>query len=318
MARPLSAVKLNDRNDSFDIVNNFSGRLLGAFIALEETRHFTQAAKRCHVSQSAFSQMIARLEREAGTRLFDRDTRNVSLTPEGELFAASARRLAAEIDGAFANLRDHAERRKGKVAVAALPSLSAEWLPSLIAEYRRRHPGIAIELHDGILDRNLEAVRNGSVDFALTAGGQLDEFEARPLFHEPFYLVCRRDHALAKRTRLALKDLAGVDFVHSIRTGSIWKRVQPALRGVALRDTGLEVEHLSTLAGLVAHGVGVTLVPEMALFPFERLDLASVRVADKALSRPLYVVKRRGRSLSVAATTFLEMVEASRAKRRMR
>jgi DNA-binding transcriptional LysR family regulator len=318
MASRFIAVKLNDRDNSSHSVNNFSGRLLTAFLALEETRHFTLAAQRCHVSQSAFSQMIARLEREAGARLFDRDTRNVALTPEGELFAASARRLAAEIEGAFANLRDHAARRKGKVAIAALPSLSAQWLPSILAEYRRRHPGIELQLHDGIADRNLDLVRSGAVDFALTAGGDLDEFETRLLFHEPFYLACRRDHPLAKRSRIAVKDLAGVDFVHSIRTGSVWKQVQPALRGVGVRDTGIEVEHLSTLAGLVAHGVGVTLVPELALFQFERLELASVRVSDKSLRRPLYFVKRRGRSLSVAAATLLELVEASRARRKVR
>lgn len=297
---------------------NFSGRLLNAFLALDECRHFTLAAQRCHVSQSAFSQMISRLERDAGARLFDRDTRNVSLTPEGELFAASARRLAADIDGAFANLRDHAERRKGKVAVAALPSLSAEWLPSIIAEYRRRYPGIVVQLRDTVLDASLALVRDGSVDFALTAGGNLDEFETRLLLREPFYLVCLRDHPLARRKRVAVRDLAGVAFVHSVRTGSIWKQVQPALRGVAVRDTGLEVEHLGTLAGLVAHGIGVSLVPELALVPFTRLDLAAVRVSDRALSRPLYLVKRRGRSLSVAAATFLEMVEASRTLRAAR
>ena len=302
-------VKLNDWNVYADLMINFSSRLLNAFLALAESRHFTLAAQRCHVSQSAFSQMISRLEREVGTRLFDRNTRNVSLTPEGELFAESARRLASEIEGTFANLKDHAARRKGKVAVAALPSLSAEWLPSIIAEYRRRHPGIAIQLHDSILDRSLDLVRDGTVDFALTAGGDLREFETRLLFNEPFYLVCHRAHPLAKRKRVALKDLAGADFIHSIRTGSVWKHVQPALRKVAINDTGLEVEHLSTLAGLVAHGIGVSLVPEFALFQFRRPDLAVVRVSDKALIRPLFLVKRRGRSLSVAARTFLAMID---------
>ena len=69
---------------------NLSGRLIDAFQALEETRRFAVAAKRCHVSRSAFSQMIGRLEEQVGARLFDRDTRNVALTPEGEVFSRGA------------------------------------------------------------------------------------------------------------------------------------------------------------------------------------------------------------------------------------
>lgn len=288
---------------------NFSSRLLEAFLALEETRHFTLAAQRCHVSQSALSQMIHRLEREAGARLFDRDTRNVSLTPEGEIFARAARRLAADIESTFEDLREHAAGRRGKVALAALPSLAAEWLPAIITDYRRRHPGIALRLFDTISERSLALVREGAVDFALTAAGDLREFETRLLLEEPFYLVCPRGHRLATRKRVLLRDLEGVDFIHSVRGGSIRQQVEPALRGVRVKDTGLEIEQLATLAGLVSIGIGVTLVPRLSLFQFRRPGLATVRVADRGLARPVYRVQRRGRSLSAAAAALLEVIE---------
>jgi LysR family carnitine catabolism transcriptional activator len=83
---------------------NISTRLLQGSLALNECRHFTRAAERCQVSQSAFSVMIRKLEQAAGTQLFDRNTRHVTLTPEG---AEVARQLSAEIDSAFSDLKEH-------------------------------------------------------------------------------------------------------------------------------------------------------------------------------------------------------------------
>ena len=103
-------------------LSEFSGRLLNAFLSLVDTGQFKLAAERCNVSQSAFSQMISRLEEQLGTRLFDRDTRSVSLTPEGKLLVPIARGIEADIEAMFSELRDHAEHRKGKVTIAALPS----------------------------------------------------------------------------------------------------------------------------------------------------------------------------------------------------
>ena len=97
---------------------NLSGRLIDAFLALEETRRFAVAAQRCNVSASAFSQMISRLEAQVGARLFDRDTRNVALTPEGEVFSQGAHRIAAEMNASLVELRDRAARTVGRVTMA--------------------------------------------------------------------------------------------------------------------------------------------------------------------------------------------------------
>jgi DNA-binding transcriptional LysR family regulator len=294
---------------------NFSTRHLEAFLALAETRHFTRAAERCHLSQSAFSQLIRRLEDAAGARLFDRDTRNVSLTPEGERFAESARRLAAEVEAAFADLRDHVARRKGRVALAALPSLAAGWLPPVIAEHRRRHPGIAVELFDALADRCLELVREGRADFALTAPGpDLSEFDTRQLYSDRFYLVCRRDHPLARRRTVRATDLADCELIHLARSTSVRQHLEPVLHPLKLKATGLEVEQLATVAGLVASGLGVSVVPELTLFQFRRPELVAIPVSEPALERPILIVRCKGRSLSAAAQGMLELVEARLAR----
>ena len=290
-------------------LNDFSGRLLGAFLTLADCEQFKLAAERFNVSQSAFSQMISRLERQLGTRLFDRDTRHVSLTPEGQALVPLARALATDVESMYGSLRDHAERRKGKVAIAALPSLSADWLPKILADFRRRYPGIQLQLFDTVADPNLDLVRRGTVDFALNARiNSPEEFDTQLLFHEPFFFICPPSHPLAQKPHVTLQSLAGCDYIHSIRTGSVWHWIQPHIGNIEFNDTGFEVGHLSTLAGLIANGIGVSIVPGFALFQFYRLGLSAVPIHDRGLERPLLMVKRRGQSLSVAAKALLEMI----------
>jgi len=286
---------------------NLSGRLLDAFLALDETRRFAVAAERCHVSPSAFSQMISRLEAQVGARLFDRDTRHVDLTPEGEVFARGARRIAAEIRASLTELNERARHETGRVSLAAPPSLCATWLPGILARFRAEHPGIALQLHDVVSDQCLAMVAGGEVDFGLNARtGNEREFETRLLFNERLFLICRRDDPLARHRGVRLRDLRGRDFIHTVRTGSVWQHLQPLLDAAATRDSGFEVTELGTMAGLVSNGFGVSIVGQFALQLCARPELTAVPVADRKAARPIYMIRRRQRSLSVAAQTMWE------------
>lgn len=289
---------------------NISTRLLQAFLALADCRHFGHAAERCHVSQSAFSVMIQKLEAAAGARLFERDTRNVTLTPEGELFVEVARQLVADIESAFSNMSDYVARRKGRVAIAALPSLAAGWLPPVLAEYRRRYPGVTLELFDAISDHCLDLLRQGKADIALTAPGpNLLEFDTRPLCSDPFYLVCRRDHKLAGKRRIKAAQLAGCELIHLARSTSVRQHLDALLHPGGVINTGLEVEHLATVAALIESGLGVSVVPELTLFQFELPNLVAIPLDAPELVRPLLIVTPKERSLSIAAQGLLELVE---------
>src|SRR5690606_32408095 len=114
---------------------NISSRQLRAFVALAQERHFTKAAERCHQTQPAFSAQIRALEDAVGVRLFDRTTRRVELTPEGLLFNESALRLLNDLEAVMGDIQDHVAKRRGRVAVAALPSLAAGWLPDIYAQF---------------------------------------------------------------------------------------------------------------------------------------------------------------------------------------
>ena len=284
--------------------------MLRAMIALDELRHFSLAAERCHVTQSALSQMVGKLEREVNIRLIDRDRRRVILTPEGERFVATARRVMAELEEISADLHDCSNLRKGRVVVTAQPSLAAHWLPPIIAAFCEHHPGVQVGLHDAPPDKALEQVRQRQADIALTARGpSLTGLQHRLLFHDKFAVVCSRGHPFAKRKSLPIAALEGQRFIRLIREGSIAQHLDLALREVRVVDTGLEVEQVATLAGLVASELGVSIVPMTALQYFDPGRVAAIPLTDPDLSHPIYLVWRAAGELSPAADSFVQMLK---------
>jgi DNA-binding transcriptional LysR family regulator len=286
---------------------NLSARDLKAVIALVEERSFTRAAQRLHLSQPAFSALIQAVEEGLGARLFDRTTRNVVLTPEGRVFEQAARRMLGDIESMVGDFREHAHRRKGRVAVAALPSLAAGWLPDVLARFRALHPGIELALSDSLSETCLALLRSRQVDIAMASTGtRSDDLEAVPLCQDGFHLVCRKDHPLAAQAAVRLRDLAGHPFVHMSRNTSVRQRLEAALHPMELHSV-LEVEHLATVTGLVRAGLGISLVPALTLFHFHHPDLAVRPLEGKGITREIFAVRRRHEQMSLAAQALWEL-----------
>lgn len=290
---------------------NVSTRQVKAFIALAEQKNFTRAARQCHLSQSAFSTLIRTLEDAISIRLFDRDTRKVELTAEGRLFLDGATRLLDDFRLALDDLGEHAARRRGRVALAALPSLAAGWLPAVFAEFMQAWPGIRIDLDDALSDACVALVRSGQADFALAASSAAadSDLRARKLCSDRFHLVCRTDHPLAQEPRLTVKKIAPWPFIQMARNSSVRQALDVALHPLRLNAV-FEVEHLATVMGLVEAGLGISVVPALTLFHFRRETLVTRPLPLPALTRTLYLVQRREGSLSVAAQTLHDLVVA--------
>lgn len=287
---------------------NVSTRQLKAFVALSELKNFTRAARQCHLSQSAFSTLIRTLETALGIRLFDRDTRKVELTAEGRLFRDGASRLLGDFRDALLDLGEHAARRRGRVAIAALPSLAAGWLPSVLADFRAEHPGIELDVADALSEGCVERVRSGRADFALAAiRASAPELRTDPFCSDRFHLVCRTDHRLARRRKPQLADLAGEPFIHLARDSSVRQHIEAAIRPATLNRV-MELEQLSTVAGMVRAGLGITVVPTLTLFHFGHAGLATRPLRAPGLLREIFVIRRSERSLSIAAQAMLEFL----------
>jgi LysR family transcriptional regulator, carnitine catabolism transcriptional activator len=295
---------------------NLSTRELRAFVALAEQRSFTRAAALCHLSQPAFSALVRQLEVQIGARLFDRTTRSVELTAEGQALLEPARGLLRATAHAVADVRDHAARRRGRVALALLPSLAAGWLPPLLADFRAAHPGIELDVADVLSDDCVERVRSGRADLALASTRRkAAELLTDPFCTDRFHLVCRRDHALARgRGAVKLADLATHPVVQLSRSSSVRQYVEAAIYPMQLHSV-LELDQLSTVAGMVRAGLGVTLVPSLTLFHFQHADLVSRPLAGGGPTRQLFVVRRADRVLSTAAQGLLDHLMAHRPRR---
>ncbi|HSW25064.1 MAG TPA: LysR substrate-binding domain-containing protein [Burkholderiaceae bacterium] len=292
---------------------NLTTRELSAFLTLTEQRNFTRAAALCHLSQPAFSALVRGLEEAMGARLFDRTTRSVELTAEGRVLVEPARRLLRDAESALADVRDHAARRRGRVAIALLPSLAAGWLPSLLAKFHQKYPGIEIDVADVLSDACIERVRAGTADFALASTRTATpELHTEEFCRDQFHLVCPCDHVLARRrSRIQLKDLAPHPIVHLARSSSVRQYVEAALYPMQLH-TMMELDQLSTVAGMVRAGLGITIVPSLTLFHFADPQLATRPLHAPALVRRVYLVRRADRPLSTAAAGLHQMVMAAR------
>ncbi|MDO8774929.1 MAG: LysR family transcriptional regulator [Burkholderiaceae bacterium] len=295
---------------------HISDHVLRSFLVLADTRQFTVAAEQCHMTQSALSQMISKLEERVGVVLFNRETRSVTLTAEGLRLAETARRVTSELDQVMADMRDVATLQTGFVTLAVVPSLAVMWLPKVLGIYRALYPRVRLQLHDVSSVRCLELVRQGIVDFALNSQpGTPHEVDAELLFEEALYVVCPPGHPLTTETMVTPRLLQGVKFLHLqgtsnmlVRTGKSLKAARQVFQEAGIEDTGFDVNNLATLAGLVAAGLGVCLSPETSLPQFSLLPTVAVRISPKMMTRPIYFIQRKNRELSPAAKKMRELV----------
>lgn len=287
---------------------NLSTRQLRAFLTLAELRNFTRAADRFHLSQPAFSAMIRSLEQAVGAKLFHRDTRNVELTAEGRVFEDSARRALQEIEGALAGVRDNVERRTGRAAIAVLPTLAAGWLPPVLADFRQRHPGIELHVADMLSEPGIAAVRSGRADFGIVTIAVDDaEIVSAPFCSDRFELVCRRDHRLADSARLSLADLAGERFIFQVRRSIVGRFLEASLH-LPHPLAFMEVEQMPTVIGMVRAGLGIAAIPQFSLHDFHHSDLARRELPFRGLVRRIFIVRPRGRPLSIAAQALHDLL----------
>ena len=293
-------------------MQNVSSRTFRAFLLLADCGQFRLAAEQLHVTQSAFSQIISKFEDQLGVRLFIRDSRHVELTAEGQHLVPRVRRLLSDFDSTLTHLRSFAQSRSSRVSLAAMAALSASWLPARIAQFQTLHPEVTVQLHDTHYDNGIKLLREGVVDFALEPFlDTLSEFHSELLFEEMFHVVCHRDHALAQRPSLQLPDLEGVRLITPSKAGGVWRQLAPLLAGVAYVDSGCEVGHYATLAGLVTQQLGVGIVPSSAVTLFSSPMLRALPLTDPGLRRRVSIISRKGQRAAPSVYAFIAFLHGA-------
>ena len=254
-------------------------------------------------------------EEQLGLRLFERSTRHVELSAEGRDFEPAARRVLAEVAQALDGVRDHAARRRGRVALALLPSLAAGWLPEVLAGFHAEFPGVQVDVADVLSETCIAQLRAGQADLAIAATrAETPELRAEAFHTDGFHLVCPAGHPLLDLPSPRPRDLAAHPFVHLSRTSSVRQVLDGATLPLQMRSL-MEVDQLATVMGMVRAGVGISVVPSLALFHFQHPDIATRPLRWPGLERRIFLVRRRDRGLSLAAQSFYDWVMARRPSR---
>jgi DNA-binding transcriptional LysR family regulator len=234
------------------------------FLAVAEELHFGRAARRLSMAQQPLSRQVQRLERELGTRLFDRTTRRVTLTPAGEVFAGEVRRALAALDGAVEAARRAERGEVGRLVVGYTATALYSVLPEAVRAFRGRFPDVQLDLAEMSSEELEAALLAGDLQAAFLYGSMDGPgVESAVLRREPLVAALPGDHPLADRPEVALGELAQEPFVLFPR------RMRPSLYDRILgfcREAGFsprvvqEAAPEQTIIGMVAAGIGVALV----------------------------------------------------------
>lgn len=283
-----------------------------AFIAVAEQGGFGRAAGVLHLTQTALTRRLQNLESFLGVRLVERTTRSLALTPIGRDFLPQARRLVSELGAALTEIRETGKALRGEVTIACVPTAGVQYLPRIIQQYSAKHPESRIKILDHASLRVAEAVLRREAEFGITLVGSRDpDLASVPLLEDRFALVCRRDHPLAGKKRLAWRELQPHALIYcGLESGN------RQLLDVALgrRDVRLkahyEVQRSSTAVGLVAEGVGVAVVPRLAMQRGAYPDLRVIPLVDPVVSRTLVLLSRRNAWLTPPAQALYDLIRA--------
>jgi len=285
---------------------------LEAVLLVAETRNFRMAAEHAHVSQPALSRRVQAAEQKLNAKLFDRDKHGVALTDAGTELVPIAQRMLSEFRDSLSDLSEFIAGRRGSVNIWALPSVAAALLPSTAQALQKSHPQVRLVIQAASARQVTQAVSEGQADLGISVAiaNQPADVMFTPLLKENFVLICPVDDPLAKKKKVDWSVFADRPFVASGPASSIrlvTDRILAAMgRGP---DANYVADNISVVGAMVAAGVGVAAVPELALRLMDTTRLRSVALHAPTATREIGILVKKGRSLSAAVLRFMETLQ---------
>ena len=287
-------------------------RQLRYFVEVAQREHISEAAEHLHVAQSAISRQIANLEDELGTPLFERIGRNVKLTPIGKIFLEHAIVALKAIDFAAKQVEEYLDPAKGTIKIGFPTSLASYVLPSVISAFKKEYPDVSFHLRQGSYKYLIDAVKNRELNLAFL--GPLpqkdDEINTTLLFSESIHALLPSSHPLAKQESINLSDLRNEKFVSFPEGYVLHKVALDACKSVGFTpNITSEGEDMDALKGLVAAGIGVTLLPDSSLYDSTPRMTVKMPIANPPIRRTVGIISPIGRELASSEVVFLDFVK---------
>ncbi len=273
---------------------------------------FSAAAEALSYTQSAVSQQIASLEREAGSQLVTRGSRGIRLTEAGEALVRHADAILTRLADAEAELEAIAGLRGGRLRLAAFPTVGATLMPLAIATFRERHPDIELTVRQLEPEDSLPMLKCGELDIALTiepsTHGESEGLDTTFLLDDPMFAALPLNHPLANKARIRLKDLAKEAWISTTDACSCGTLVRAhCIRMGFEPQITFESDDYLAIQGLIAAGVGVALIPTLALTTV-RDDIVIRDLGTEAPVRQIAAATLPGAQRSPAARAMLEVL----------
>ncbi|HET9578853.1 MAG TPA: LysR substrate-binding domain-containing protein [Usitatibacter sp.] len=286
-----------------------------AFLAIADQGGFGRAAEALHITQAALSRRLQNLESFLGVKLVERTTRSVALTRIGLDFLPQARRLLTDLASALMEIRETGKAMRGDVTIACVPTVGVHYLPRIVQQYAALHPQNRIRILDHSSSGVAAAVLRREAEFGINMqGAGHPELTSIPLLQDRLVLVCRDDHPLARKPRLSWKQLETHAVILPGHESGNRPHIDLALErhGVSLQAF-YEVQRSSTAVGMVAKGVGVAVVPALAVQKDAYPGLRVTPLVDPVVSRTLVLLSRQRAQLTPAAQALYEVIRAGAA-----
>lgn len=282
-------------------------RQLHYFIKVAQKQHVTQASEELHVAQSAVSRQIHQLEQELGVALFVQKGRNLQLTPVGKLFLDKIEEVLSDLERAVQEVHEFLDPELGEVRIGFPHSLGISLLPTVVAEFRKKHPHVKFRLRQGTYTSLIRDLTSGDIDLSFISPfpEEHDQVTGELILTEELYAVVPQQHPLAGREAIHLNELRNDPFVMFSDAYSLRSIVLDACKAAGFTpQIGFEGEETDTIRGLVAAGLGVGLLPEMALCEVSPLEPAKIRLSEPRVTRTIGLIRRKEEKLTPVAELF--------------
>ncbi|WP_146553458.1 LysR family transcriptional regulator [Rummeliibacillus sp. SL167] len=286
-------------------------RQLRYFVAVAEREHISEAAENLHVAQSAVSRQIANLEEELGIELFERVGRNVKLTPIGKTFLEYTIAALQAIDFAKKQVDEYLNPEKGTIKIGFPSSLASFLLPTVISAFKKEHPNVSFHLRQGSYRYLINAVKQRELNLAFLGPvpARDDAINTKILFTENIAALVPASHQLATKEEIQLADLRNEGFVLFPDGYILNKVVVEACKSVGFSPKiSSEGEDMDALKGLVAAGIGVTLLPESAFYDSTPRRTKKLALVEPPFTRNVGVIYPVNRELAPSEKIFLNFV----------
>ncbi len=287
-------------------MQNIKQTHLRCFTVVAQLGSITAAAKQLHRSASAVSMTVSNLESQLGQALFEPEGKS-RLTPFGRYVFEASQAQLRRYDHVLKGIAAYAENSLGRVDIATVPSFAMHYLPALLASFIQQHPQIHFSIRDGSSAQISKMLETGEIDIAIASPSAADDAQYQLLMSDVIGVVCSKQHPLAEhKGALHWRDLQSQRF---IANGTCYL-IQAAEFEPILQSAAMEVENTSSLLAIVAAGVGITTLPQLAV-PDEREDVVFKAIDNPGLVRSLGIITSTGRTLSPAASAFVSHLQAS-------